>query len=105
MNALHFDNDEHKQMGIDVFKGTALACDDYKACQEHRSFSSSQRAYRSVTISSQSALTQHTSLCNTQELISCLCKCVLLRRVCDIVNAALHFARDFVCNSWICVTF
>lgn len=30
MKALHFDNDEHKQMGIDVFKGTALPCDDYK---------------------------------------------------------------------------
>ncbi len=47
--------EEHKQMRIDVFKGTALPCDDYKAWQKHRSFSSSPRAHRSVTISSQSA--------------------------------------------------
>ncbi len=35
-------------------------------------------------------------------------RCLLLRRVCNILNAVLHFASyvrvlHFVCNSWICV--
>ncbi len=36
-------------------------------------------------------------------------KCLLLRCVCDILNAVLYFARDVrhfafcVCNSWMCV--
>ena len=36
-------------------------------------------------------------------------KCVPLRRVCDILNAVLHFAREArhfsfcVCSCWICV--
>ncbi len=41
---------------------------------------------------------QHISLCNTEYYGKGVCKYVLLRCICDILNAMLHFAFEKACN-------